>query len=162
MLTRYVLKRIVILIPVLIGISVVLFWIAKIMPGDQVRLMLPQNIRPEVYQQAYDAMSARLGLDRPIVEQYFRWIHNFLFLGNFGISSIFNRPVVDVIAEPLTNTIILNLCVNFVYLLVALPVGIRMAVKRGSFFDNGWQVFSLAAFSIPSFSLRSRLYSSFL
>ena len=153
MLIRYVIKRIVILIPVLIGISIVLFGISKIMPGDEVSLMMPQNIRPEFYQQAYDAMAARLGLDRPLIEQYFRWIYNFLFLGNFGQSSIFKRPVVDVITEPLTNTIILNLCVNFVYLLVALPVGIKMAVKRGSVFDNGWQVFSLAAFSVPSFFL---------
>jgi len=153
MLIKYVIKRIIILIPVLIGISIVLFTISKIMPGDEVRLMLPQNIRPEVYDQAYAAMAARLGVDRPIVEQYFRWINNFLFQGNFGLSSIFNRPVVDVIVEPLTNTIILNLCVNFVYLIIALPVGIRMAVKRGSVFDSGWQVFSLAAFSVPAFFL---------
>jgi peptide/nickel transport system permease protein len=101
----------------------------------------------------YEAMFRRLGLDRPIYIQYFSWLYNFLFLGDFGYSSVFNRPVVDVISEPLKNTIILNLSVNFVYLLVALPVGIKMAVKRGSLFDNSWQVFSLAAFSIPSFFL---------
>ena len=153
MLFKYVVKRIIILIPVLIGISILLFTISKIMPGDQARLMLPPGIRPEVYEQAYAAMVARLGLDKNIVEQYFRWIYNFLFLGDFGYSSVYNRAVADVIVEPLTNTVILNLTVNFIYLLIALPVGIRMAVKRGSLFDNGWQVFSLASFSMPSFFL---------
>lgn len=153
MLLRFVIKRIIILIPVMIGISIILFAIAKIMPGDPVRMMLPQTIRPEVYEAAYEAMTIRLGLDRPIWEQYFRWIYNFVFLGDFGYSSLTNRPVIDVIGEPLTNTIILNIAVNIVYLIIAIPVGIKMAVKRGSLFDNTWQVFSLATFSVPSFFL---------
>jgi peptide/nickel transport system permease protein len=74
-------------------------------------------------------------------------------MGDFGFSSIFSRPVVDVIGQPLRNTIILNVAVNFIYLLIALPVGIRMAVKRGAFFDNAWQVFSLTTFAMPSFFL---------
>jgi peptide/nickel transport system permease protein len=121
------------------------------MPGDQVAMMLPPNLRPEIYDVTYDAMFRRLGLDRPLYEQYFRWLRE-IFQGNWGFSSMFQgRPVLDVIAEPLRNTIILNIFVNIFYLLIALPVGIRMAVKRGSIFDNSWQVFSLATFSMPSF-----------
>jgi peptide/nickel transport system permease protein len=121
------------------------------MPGDPVRQMLPTTLRPEQYEVAYNNMYRRLGLDRSIVEQYFRWIYNIVIEGDLGWSTAFNRPVRDCIGEPLLNTIILNACINVVYLIIALPVGIRMAVKRGSLFDNGWQVFSLAAFSIPSF-----------
>ena len=153
MLIKYIIKRIIILIPVLIGISIILFAISKIMPGDPVRTMLPPTIRAEFYDAAYEAMTIRLGLDRPVYEQYFRWLYNFIFLGDFGYSSFFNRAVSDVIAEPLKNTIILNVSVNIVYLLIALPVGIKMAVKRGAFFDNTMQVVSLAAFSLPSFFL---------
>ena len=139
------------MIPVLFGISVILFIVARIMPGDQVRMMIPLTTRPDQFDAVYAAMAQRLGMDRPIYEQYFRWIIN-IFQGNLGFSSMNNgRPVLDVIAEPMRNTIILNFFQNIVYLLVALPVGIRMAVKRGSLFDNSWQVFSLSTFSIPSF-----------
>jgi len=121
------------------------------MPGDPVALMLPVTLRPDQYQIAYDAMYTRLGMDRTVVEQYFRWIAQ-LFQGNLGFSSLLaGRPVLDVIAEPMRNTIILNLFVNVLYLPIALIIGIRMAIKRGSFFDNSAQVFSLATYSMPPF-----------
>ena len=152
-MVKYIIKRILIIIPVLIGISIILFLISKAMPGDPVRFMIPTTLRPEQYEIAYDAMYRRLGMDRSIIEQYFRWIYNLVVEGDLGYSILFRRPVVECIGEPLVNTIILNACVNVLYLLIALPVGIRMAVKRGSLFDNGWQVFSLATYSIPSFFL---------
>ena len=151
MLAKFIIKRIIILIPVVIGISIILFIVARIMPGDPVRVMIPLTTRPDQFDAVYNAMYERLGLDRPVYEQYFRWIRD-VFSGNLGFSSMNNgRPVLDVIVEPMRNTIILNFFQNIVYLSIALPVGIRMAVKRGSFFDNSWQVFSLSTFSIPSF-----------
>lgn len=151
MLIRFVIKRIIILIPVAIGVSVLLFAISRLMPGDTVAMMIPQTLRPEQFDIAYEMMYERLGMGRPIHEQYFRWLIQ-IFQGNLGFSSLLNgRPVLDVLAEPMRNTILLNLFVNFFYLLIALPVGIKMAVKRGSLYDNSWQVFSLAMFSIPSF-----------
>ena len=150
---KYLLKRVLILIPLLIGISIILFGVTKAMPGDPVRFMLPTTLRGEQYDIQYAAMERRLGLDRPLHEQYFRWIYNMVVEGDLGYSTLLRRPVNETIGEPLRNTIILNACINVFYLLIALPVGIRMAVKRGSIFDNGWQVFSLAAYSIPSFFL---------
>jgi peptide/nickel transport system permease protein len=76
-----------------------------------------------------------------------------MFQGEFGWSSMNNRPVIDVIKEPLRNTMILNIGVIFLELLVAIPVGIRCAVKRMSAFDNFWQVFSLVTWSVPTFFL---------
>ena len=152
-MVKYVIKRIIILIPVLIGISIILFTISKMMPGDPVRMMLPTNIRVDHYDAAYDVMHRKLGLDKHVVEQYFRWMYNIIVEGDLGYSSIFSRPVSECIGEPLKNTIILNVFINILYLVIALPVGIKMAVKRGSLFDNGWQVFSLAAYSVPSFFL---------
>ena len=152
-MSRYILKRLLIIIPVLIGISVILFAIAKAMPGDPVRFMLPTTLRPEQYDLMYEVMERKLGVDKSLPEQYFRWMYNMVVEGDLGYSVLLKRPVVDAIGEPLRNTIILNLCVNFFYLLIALPLGIKMAVKRGSIFDNAWQVFSLAAYSIPSFFL---------
>jgi len=150
---RYLIKRILILIPVVILISIILFTISKLMPGDPVRAMLPTTLRPDQYQRAYDAMYLRLGLDKSVVEQYFRWMYNVVILGEFGHSSMLNRPVAEAVAIPLKNTIIMNVFVNLLYLAIALPVSIRMAVKRGSIFDNTIQVSSLATFSIPSFFL---------
>lgn len=149
---KYVIKRIIILIPVVICISIMLFGISKMMPGDPVRAMLPTSLRQEQYDAAYKAMYEKLGLDKSLPEQYVRWMVN-LCQGEFGYSSSFNRDVKLVVTEPLRNTIILNLFVNVLYLLIAIPIGIKCATKRGSLYDNGWQVFSLVTYSMPSFFL---------
>lgn len=149
---KYIIKRILILIPVLICITIILFSVNKMMPGDPVRAMLPTNLKAEQYDAAYEAMYKKLGLDKSIVNQYFSWVSNML-QGEFGWSSKNNRPVKDVVAEPIRNTVILNIGVILLQLAIALPVGIRCAVKRGGPFDNGWQVFSLITWSMPSFFL---------
>lgn len=149
---RYIIKRILILIPVFLCITVMLFAIAKMMPGDQVRAMLPSGLKHDQYLAAYDAMYLKLGLDKSLPEQYVRWVIN-MFQGEFGWSSMSNRPVIDVIAEPMRNTVILNFGVILLELLISIPVGIRCAVKRRSAFDNFWQVFSLVTWSMPSFFL---------
>ena len=150
---RFIIKRIIILIPVILIISIFLFAVGKSMPGDPIRAMLPHTLKADQYASAYAAMERRLGLDKNIVEQYFRWIYNIVIRGDLGYSSTYNRPVAQVVTTPLRNTIILNIFVNIFYLAIALPIGIRMATKRGSVFDNGMQVFSLATYSIPSFFL---------
>ncbi|MBQ9196181.1 MAG: ABC transporter permease [Clostridia bacterium] len=147
---KYICKRILILIPVLIAITIILFCINKMMPGDPVRAMLPTTLKAEQYDNAYNAMKQRLGLDKSLPEQYFRWVTNML-QGEFGWSSKNNRPVADVVAEPIRNTVILNIGVILLELAIALPVGIKCAVKRGKFYDNFWQVFSLITWSMPSF-----------
>ncbi len=149
---RYILKRLLILIPVVFLVSILIFAITKIMPGDPVEFMLPDNLTAQQYEDMYNAMHKRLGLDKDIVTQYFAWITG-VFRGDFGYSNIYNRPVSNVIAEPLKNTLILNLGVNFIYLFIAIPVGILCAVKRRSLIDNAWQFFSLVTYSIPSFFL---------
>lgn len=140
------------MIPVIFCISVLLFGISKAMPGDPVRAMLPTTLKEEQYEAAYNNMYIKLGLDKSLPEQYVRWIAN-LFKGEFGYSTMYNKPVKDAVAEPLKNTIILNVFVNFFYLLISIPIGIKCATKRGSFFDNAWSVFSLVTYSVPSFFL---------
>ena len=150
---RYIVKRILILIPVIIVISMILFTIAYFMPGDPVHAMLPPGLRPEQYDQFYSAMQERLGLDKSLPEQYVRWVYEVILKGELGHSTMGNRHVAMMIGTPLTNTIILNVFVNICYLLVALPLGIKIAVKRGGLLDNGVQIGSLATYSIPSFFL---------
>lgn len=149
---KYIFKRILILIPVLICITIVLFSVNKMMPGDPVRAMLPTNLKAEQYDAAYTAMRAKLGLDQPVAVQYVKWVGNML-QGEFGWSSSNNRPVAEVVSEPIRNTVILNIGVIIIQLAISIPVGIRCAVKRGGLFDNFWQVFSLITWSMPSFFL---------
>lgn len=147
---RYIIKRFLLLIPVLFMVTVMLFGVLKAMPGDQVRMMLPPGLTGEALDQAYDAMYSRLGLDKSYPQQYLIWISN-VFQGDFGWSSQQNRPVIDAIKEPLQNTVVLNIFVIILQLAITLPVGIMCAVRRGSIFDKFWQVFSLVGFSMPSF-----------
>ncbi len=151
-LLNYIIKRLLILIPVAVLVSVVIFAIVKMMPGDPVKLMLPEDLPQAQYEEQYDIMYEKLGLDQNIVMQYFAWITG-VFQGDFGYSNTYNRPVSMVIGEPMLNTLILNLGVNFLYLFIAIPVGIKCATKRMSLFDNGWQMFSIITYSIPSFFL---------
>lgn len=123
----------------------------KIMPGDPVLLMLPPDLNSESQrQQFYDMYSERLGLNKSLPEQYIAWMGN-LARGDFGTSSTYNKPVRDVIAQPLQNSIYLNVFSIIIAFLVSIPVGIKSAVKRHSFFDSFWQVFSLVGLSIPTF-----------
>jgi ABC-type dipeptide/oligopeptide/nickel transport systems, permease components len=147
---KYIIKRILVLIPVFICITIILFSINKLMPGDPVRAMLPTSLKQEQYNTAYDAMYKKLGLDKSLPEQYLSWMTN-MFQGEFGWSSNYNRPVATVVAEPIRNTVILNFGVIIVQLLISIPVGIWCAVRRRSLFDNFWQVFSLVTWSMPSF-----------
>lgn len=147
---RYIVKRLLSLIPVLILVTVMLFILLKFMPGDQVLMMLNPALKAEQLEAAYKAMTIKLGLDKSYPEQYFRWIGNTL-KGELGWSSLYNRPVKDAIKEPLKNTIILNIFVTVLHLSITLPVGIKCAVKRHSRYDGFWQVFSLVAYSMPSF-----------
>ena len=148
---KFLTRRMLSLIPVVFVISVMLFGMFKMMPGDPVLLMIPPGLRTEEQRRdAYDAISQRLGLDKSIPEQYVAWMGN-MARGEFGTSTTYNRPVKDVIAQPLKNSIILNVFSLILAFAVSIPVGIKSAVKRHSFFDSFWQVFSLVGLSIPVF-----------
>ena len=150
-MVKFMTRRMLSLIPVVFVISVMLFGMFKMMPGDPVRLMIPPGLRTEEQRRdAYDAISQRLGLDKSIPEQYVAWMGN-MARGEFGTSTTYNRPVKDVIAQPLKNSIILNVFSLILAFAVSIPVGIKSAVKRHSFFDSFWQVFSLVGLSIPVF-----------
>ena len=106
---KFLVRRFISLIPVIFIISLVLFGMFKIMPGDPVLRMLPPDLKTESQrQQMYDMYAARLGLDKSIPEQYVAWVVNTAG-GDFGVSSTYNRPVVEVIATPLKNSIFLNI-----------------------------------------------------
>jgi peptide/nickel transport system permease protein len=149
---KFLLKRILSLLPVIIMISITLFFIMKSMPGDPVMFAMPpvDNISPAEYRELYALTAARLGLDRSLIEQYFIWAFN-LLRGDFGYSLTRRLPVRDILLEPLLNSIFINFFSIIVAFLIAIPVGIKSAVKRNSVYDRGWQVFSIFGLSMPTF-----------
>lgn len=148
---KYILKRIINLIPVLLIISMLLFALSEAMPGNPIDMLIPQNIRSEQQRaQMRAALEERYNLNGTLPERYIGWMGRILE-GNFGESTKFQKPVTQVIAQPLRNTLILNLGSTFIAFMLSLWIGIKSAVKRGSFFDKFWQVFSLFGISIPTF-----------
>jgi len=149
---KFLIKRIISLIPVIIIISIMLFSIMKLMPGDPVRYMIPPGVinDQEIYNDLYEAAKIRLGLDKPVFFQYFYWMAN-LIQGDFGYSSSFQLSVNEVIKEPLFNSIIINIFSIIIAFMISIPVGIKSAVKKDSLHDRGWQIFSIVGISLPTF-----------
>lgn len=147
---KYLLKRLIYIIFVFFIISILMFIIYKSLPGDPVKMMMQNNVKPEVYQQQYDTIKQQLGLDQPIPVQYVKWMGNML-TGDFGYSTEYRRPVKDVIGVPMRNTVMLNLFSMFVVFIIAIPLGIKQAVKKNSAFDKIIQVVTIVGYSVPSF-----------
>jgi peptide/nickel transport system permease protein len=141
------LTRLLQLIPVLFGVSVIVFLMITLTPGDPVQIMIgDQRVEPEEIAR----LRAELGLDRPIVERFFVFIGNAL-QGEFGQSFFHRRPVIDVIAERLPATIELAVMALVIAVATAIPLGILAAVRRGSWIDKVATVGSLLGVSLPGF-----------
>lgn len=147
---RYLLKRLIYIIFVFFIISILMFAIYKSLPGDPVRMMMQDNVKPEVYQQQYEATKKMLGLDQPVPVQYIKWITNML-RGDFGYSTEYRRPVKDVIGVPMRNTVLLNIFSMILVFLISIPLGITTAVKKNSVLDKIVQVVTIIGYSVPAF-----------
>lgn len=145
---KYIGRRLLHLIPVIIIISMIIFGIIEIMPGDPVNAYLGQGSKttPEQQQQ----IRKQLGLDGPVYVRYFKWL-NRTVRGDFGNSIKYRKPVKDVIGTYIWNSFYLNVISLALAFAIAIPVGIRSAVNKYGIFDNFWTVFSLAGVSMPSF-----------
>lgn len=145
---RYALTRIVLVVPTLILVSFFVFGIVRAIPGDVVDMMLEQ------FQYGRDAaeLRARLGLDRPVAEQYLSWVGH-VVRGDFGQSLWTKRPAVQDLAARFPVTLTLSLLSIAISLLVALPVGILGAIRQDSIADYVARSTAIGALSIPSFWL---------
>lgn len=145
---KYIGKRILNLIPVLILISIAIFGTIKCMPGDPVTAYLGNNSKATVEQK--ERIRVQLGLDKSLPEQYVVWITNFV-KGDLGQSIQFKQPVANIIGTFVWNTFLLNFVGLIVGVGISIPIGIRQATKKFSKFDNFWTVFSLLGVSVPTF-----------
>lgn len=143
---KYIIRRLLHLIPVVIVISVLIFGIIKLAPGDPVGA----NLDPKASAAQRQAERARLGLDKPIPVQYLNWVKRSI-KGDFGESYMYKRPVSEVIPQFIKNSFILNVVTYILAFLISIPIGIVCAVKQYSKTDNFWTVFSIIGISMPSF-----------
>lgn len=134
------------MIPVMLIISICIFGIIQITPGDPVGA----NLNPRSTPEQKIAERHRLGLDKPVHEQYFNWLSRSV-QGDFGESNLYKKPVKDVIGDFIWNTFLLNVVDFLLAFLISIPLGILCAVRKYSKFDNFWTVFSLFGISMPSF-----------
>lgn len=147
---KYIAKRLVHLVPVIIIISFLIFTINEMMPGDPVNAYLGEGSQttPEQRQQ----IRRELGLDKGFIARYINWVKRAITF-DFGKSIKYRAPVKDVIGKYIMNSFYLNIISLAIAFAIAIPVGIRSAVNKYGLFDNFWTLFSLIGVSIPSFFL---------
>ena len=145
----FVIRRIAALVPTLFFASVIVFMVVRLIPGDVIDLMLSQDGGADKLDRG--ALERALGFDRPMVEQYLRWIGGVLFEGDFGLSLWRQTPVADMLAARLPVTLELSLLALTVALLIALPVGILSAIRQDTAADYIARSFSIFMLAVPGF-----------
>ncbi|MDP2791186.1 MAG: ABC transporter permease [Rectinemataceae bacterium] len=153
---RYFLRRILMLIPVLFGVTLIVFSLMYITPSDPAQMMLGPNASPAAYTQ----MKADMGLDKPFIVQYFHFLFGYknatfgykgLLFGDLGRSYISNRNVFELILSSFPNTLVLASGALFFAIILGVPIGILAATRPYSFLDMFFTVFALLGASMPVF-----------
>ena len=147
-MSRYLARRLIAILPVLFGISVVVFTLVHLIPGDVVQILLGT----QASQQQIDTLRRLLGLDQPLPVQFADWFSHVL-RGDLGTSLRTNRPVLPDLVARFGVTLQLTLASMCVALLVAIPLGIASAARRGQVSDAASRLFALIGLSIPNFWL---------
>ncbi|MEX2356164.1 MAG: ABC transporter permease [Thermaerobacterales bacterium] len=148
-MSKYALKLLIQMIPLLLGISLVSFTIMHLAPGGPMMIVAGDSeatLDPE----QVALLRARYGLDQPIPVQFVKWLSN-IARGDFGMSFIENRPVLDMIMERLPNTLYLNLVVLLVTYALTIPIGVMSALRQYSRFDIGVTTVAFWGQAMPNF-----------
>lgn len=144
----YILKRLISAIPVLFGITIIVFLIMSLIPGDPATAILGAYATPD----NVEKLNRDLGLDKPMVQRYFIWLSNML-TGDFGRSYSLNRPVIDEVLERFNATLILAGTAFFLCSLLGILAGVISAARQYGFADKAITFIVLIGISVPSFFL---------
>jgi peptide/nickel transport system permease protein len=147
-LVEFIGRRILQIIPVLLGVSIIVFFMVRAIPGDPAQILLGQTATQEQVQ----AMRAQMGLDKPVPVQYVLFLRD-AFTGDLGESIVTGRPVTVELMARLPATLELTAFAMFVAVLVGVPVGVISAVKQYSILDKITSVLALTGISMPIFWL---------
>lgn len=149
-MTKYIFRRLIGLIPLLLGITIITFSVIHLAPGKPTDLQTQFN--PKVSLEARERINHLYGLDKPLHIQYLDWLKRFVKF-DFGVSFVDSRPVIKKIAERIPITLGINLASILLILLIGIPIGVSSAVKEGSFYDRSMTLFVFIGFAIPTFWL---------
>lgn len=147
---NYIIRRLALMLPVLIGISLVSFFVMHLAPGSVVEVQLAMNIRAT--QEARQMLQKMYGLDQPIHIQYWNWLKR-MFRLDFGNSFVDGQPVIKKIMQHLPITLLINFLSLILILVVSIPLGVLSAVKRQTLFDYLTTVIIFIGFATPAFWL---------
>lgn len=145
---HYVIKRLIAAVPVIIGLTIIVFFVMALIPGDPATAILGSYATPENIAR----LNAQLGLDKPLVQQYFTWISN-LLQGDLGRSYNLNRPVLDEVIERFSATLILAGVSLILCSILGIIAGIISAVRQYGWADKGITLVVLVGLSTPAFWL---------
>ena len=148
---RYVLKRLLLMVPLLVGITIVCFVVIHLAPGSPTDLQTDLN--PRVSAEAKARLQSMYDLDKPIYKQYLLWVGRLATLDLGQSFSSDHRPVIDKIAERIPITIIINVLSMILIILIAIPIGVLSAVRQDSLFDKVTAVVVFIGFAVPTFWL---------
>ncbi len=150
-MARYILKRILYMIPTLIGVAVIVFLMLRVVPGDIVELKL-RGDGAAVSQETIEAERTRLGLNKPMLEQFTDWMIGLVTL-DLGKSMWTEKPVVDEIAVRFGLTIQVAIMATILAVLIALPLGTISALYKDTLIDHAIRIFTIGGLAVPSFWL---------
>lgn len=145
-MTRFMLNRLLHTLPVLLGVSMVAFFVLRLSPGDPALFLTHGDATPEELAR----IRADLGLDQSIIVQYIAWLKE-VVTGNFGHSFYTSQPVINELLERFPNTLLLTAAAILMALAFGLPLGILAAKKRGTSFDSASMFVSVMGWSMPNF-----------
>lgn len=145
---RYVIKRLLIALPVILGVTVLAYFVISLAPGDAVDLLVDPNISKA----DMELMREALGLNDPVPVQYAKWLRELLH-GNLGYSFLNGEPVAQRIAERMGPTLILSVVALILAYVVAVPIGVISATRQYSIIDYLSSVLALVGVSVPNFFL---------
>jgi peptide/nickel transport system permease protein len=146
----YILKRLLLIIPTLLGVAVIVFLIMRVIPGDVALMILGGDDGGQINQAQVDALRQELGLDRPLIVQFGAWLWGVVRL-DFGNSLWTGQPISHELAIRLPLSLQLALMATFVSVLIAIPLGTLAAVRQDSWVDYVVRVVSIGGLAIPSF-----------
>jgi len=145
----FIIRRLLTLIPLLLGITLLVFLLMSLAPGD---FLTPVKAQRDVPAELIEAIQTEFGLDQPWYVQYYKWLGNVL-QGNLGHSWAYKLPVSDLIGQRIWATFLLSFCAFVFSWAIAIPLGVLAAVYKDSIFDRISAALAYAALSIPEFFL---------
>ena len=146
----YLTKRMFLMIPLILGITLITFTVIHLAPGNPVEVQTEMSLK--VTAQAKENLKKLYGLDKPLYVQYRDWLARFAKL-DFGKSFVDGRTVIDKIVERIPITLSINILSMLIILIIAIPVGVLSATKQYSLFDKLSTIFVFIGFSTPTFWL---------